>query len=154
MNELGKMHPVSSEDPSDADIERLLQAAPEERWAELWEAVAALDAEDDHGQWAGASERGQLQLPYVVYSEAVERTSSCIFALGASLPFDWPTWDGLRRYPGGRGLEAAPVAEAVRMVTAVVRADRFSEGTILAALGDGTLAAAIGRLRRWHDEER
>lgn len=148
------MHLVTTDGPGDAEIEQMLRAAPDARWVELWNAAAALEAEHDHGQWAGASDGGQLQLPYVVYSEAVDRTISCIYALGASLPFDWPTWEGLRRYPGGRGLEAAPVAEAVRMVTAVVRADRFSEGTILAALGDGTLPAAISRMRRWYEQER
>ena len=39
------------------------------------------------------------------------------------------------------------------MVTAIVRADRFSEGTILVSLDDGTLHAAISRLRRWHDDK-
>lgn len=39
------------------------------------------------------------------------------------------------------------------MVTAIVQADRFSEGTIDATLDDGVLQAALRRLRRWHDEE-
>jgi hypothetical protein len=38
------------------------------------------------------------------------------------------------------------------MVTAIVRAERFSEGTIGATLEDGTLFAALRRIRRWHDE--
>ncbi len=139
--------------PGDGEIERLLRAAPEARWDDLWDAVVALDAEPEPGRWAGF-DQPVLQMPYVVYSPAVDRVIAAIYALGASLPFDWHSWDGLSRYPGGRGLDAAPVAEAVRMVTAVVRADRFSEGTILTCLGDGTLPAAIGRLRRWHDEER
>jgi hypothetical protein len=56
-------------------------------------------------------------------------------------------------YRGPTALDAAPVADAVRMTTAIVRADRFTEGTIGATLADGTLAAALRRLRRWHDAE-
>jgi hypothetical protein len=44
----------------------------------------------------------------------------------------------LEIYRGGGGLEAAPVAEAVRMATAIVRADRFTEGALAASLTDGT----------------
>jgi hypothetical protein len=115
--------------------------------------VAALDAEAEHGRWAGGDrvEGGDaVQMPYVVYGEAVHRTIAAVYALGASRPFDWRSWDGLNRYPQGRGLDSAPVAESVRMVTAIVRADRFFEGTILATLDDGTLRAAIGRVLAWH----
>jgi hypothetical protein len=57
---------------------------------------------------------------------------------GAIAPFNWSDWDGLEIYRGGGGLEAAPVAEAVRMATAIVRADRFTEGALAASLTDGT----------------
>ncbi len=149
---------------TDDEVERTLLAAPEARWSGLSAAVAALDVEVVHGQWAGGEpvdtvtvdgvERAVLQMPYVVYNDAVHRVIQCVYALGASLPFDWRSWDGFSRYPQGRGLDAAPVAESVRMVTAIVRADRFSEGTILASLHDGTFNAAISRLRRWSDEKR
>ena len=148
---------------TDEEVERILLAAPEDRWSDLSAAVTALDAEPDHGRWAGGEpvgtatvdgvERAVLQMPYVVYREAVHEVIRCVYALGASPPFDWRSWDGLSRYPQGRGLDVAPVAESVRMVTAIVRADRFSEGTILVSLDDGTLHAAISRLRRWHDEK-
>ena len=72
--------------------------------------------------------------------------------LGAGQPFDWRAWDGLNRYPDGRGLDEAPVAESIRMINAVVRADRFGEGTLLASLEDGTSMAAVDRLRRWFEE--
>ena len=150
--------------PTDAPIEILLHAAAETRWSDLWDTVVALDAERDHGVWAGGEavdtvtvdgvERAVLQMPYVVYSDAVTHTIRCVYALGADLPFDWRSWDGLTRYPHPPGLDTAPVAESVRMITAIVRADRFVEGTILATLDDGTFHAAIGRLRRWHNEKR
>ncbi len=149
--------------PSDTEVERLLLAADEHRWGELWAAVAALSADPAPGRWAGGEreaiavdggERTVIQMPYVNYSDTVHRTIQCVYMLGANLPFDWRSWDGLNRYPRGRGLETAPVAESVRMVTAIVRADRFCEGTILACIHDGTLDAAIRRLRHWHDEQR
>ena len=51
-------------------------------------------------------------------------------------------------------MAAAPVADAARMVTAVIRGERFGDGTIAAALDDGTLLAAAARLLHWYESER
>lgn len=149
-------------DPTDDDIESILRGAPADAWSVLWSAVDELEAEDEHMTWNGGqqvdttvvdgAERPVIQMPYAIYSAAAERTIQALFALGALVPFNWPDWNGVRDYRGPRALDDAPVADAVRMVTAIVRADRFSEGTIGATIEDGSLLAALGRLRRWHEE--
>jgi hypothetical protein len=75
-----------------------------------------------------------------------DRFTELAYQLGLVVPFDWPAWFSPDRYPGGRGLEAAPVADAVRLITAYVRGDRFSSGSLNAGLRDGTLRAAVARL--------
>ena len=150
--------------PTDADIESILRAATADAWSELGAAAAELEAEDEgeHMTWDGGQqtattvvdgvERPVIQMPYAVYSPAVDRTLRALAGLGAIVPFRWPEWSGVQDYRGPDALDAAPVADAVRMVTAIVRAERFSDGSIAATLDDGTLLAAIRRLRRWHDE--
>ncbi len=149
---------------SDSEIEHRLRAAAAERWHDLWAAVDALAGEPEKGRWAGGEtvrtivvnrvEKPVVQMPYVIYSSVVLDVIAKVGGLGANEPFDWPAWDGLSRYPEGRGLDGAPVAESIRMVTAIVRADRFSEGTLLSSLDRGTFMAAIDRIRNWYDQER
>ena len=149
---------------SDSEIEHRLRAAADRRWQDLSDALHALVAEPEKGRWAGGEtvetivvngvEKPVIQMPYVNYSAAVFDVIAKVGALGASQPFDWQAWDGLNRYPNGRGLEEAPVAESIRMITAIVRADRFGEGTLLASLEDGTFLAAVDRLRGWYEEQR
>jgi hypothetical protein len=149
---------------SDGAIEDRLRAASANRWRDLWDAIDRLVVEREKGQWAGgetvgtvvvdAVEKPVIQMPYVLYSAVVLDVIAKVGQLGASQPFDWQAWDGLNRYPDGQGLDEAPVGESIRMVTAIVRADRFSEGTLLHSLESGTFMAAIDRLRRWFDEER
>jgi len=62
-------------------------------------------------------------------------------------------WDGARRYAGGMGLADACVADAVRLATAIIRGERFGDGTIAEAIADGTLSAVLARLRHWYEEE-
>lgn len=54
------------------------------------------------------------------------------------------------RYPGGRGLETASVADAVRLITTYVHGDPSSEAAIVDGLGDGSIPAAISRLWTWY----
>ena len=121
-------------------------AAP--TWTALWAAVDAFAAEVTHTTWSMAAG----EFPYPVYTPATAALWGRLQSLIAIEPFDWKQWGGLDRYQAGTGLAAAPVAEAMRLVTALTRAERFGEGTIGNATDNGTLAAIVDRLRRWHDE--
>jgi hypothetical protein len=135
-----------------------------EQWASVWAAVESVSAESEHATWRGGEtagtalvdgdERPVMQMPYPVYSDAVDRLRRALSEAGLVVPFDWMAWDGLQRYEAGRGLSTAPVADAVRVVTATMRGERFCDGAIEGALRDGLLPAALDRLRRWFNEER
>jgi O-acetyl-ADP-ribose deacetylase len=151
-----------SADPTDVEIDAILFAAPVERWRDLWAAVEDLETESQHVRWGGGQqvdtttvdgvEPPMFQMPYAVYSDAVNHTVQALYDLDAIVPFNWPDWDGVERFRGGRGLDSAPVADAIRLATAIVRADRFSEGTIAATLDDGTFLAALRRVRQWYED--
>jgi hypothetical protein len=97
-------------------------------------------------------EQQVLQMPYAVYSSAVNRVVQALYDPDAIVSFDWSEWDGVKWYRGGGGLDAAPVADAVRIATAIVRTDRFVEGALGAALDDGSFPAALSRLRQWYED--
>lgn len=156
--------PLTGDEPSDEQIEQGLLAAPAETWPRLRAALDQLETEQEHSRWAGGEqidtifvdgvEQHVIQMAYVVHSEAVDQAVEVLYELQAVIPFEWSKWDGVERYRGGAGLGHAPVADAVRMTTAIIRADRFCEGTIAAALDDGTFRAALRRLWHWYDAER
>lgn len=146
-------------DPADAEIEARLAAAPAAAFDELWAAAEALAAEDGHGTWAGGDvvdtvvidgvEREVRQMPYVDRSSALDRVHAALGGVGAIVPFDWPSWEGRARYATADDVAGAGVADAVRLVTSLVRGDRFNEGLLLAAADDGRLTAAVDVIRRW-----
>ncbi len=152
------------DDVTDEAIVARLLAAPTDGWARLWKAVDEMAEEAEHATWAGGQQVGTTivdgvekpvtQMPYPVYSEPVNRIVAHLYGQGVIVPFDWGHWDGPSRYQGGAGLNSAPVAESVRMLTAYVRAERFGDGNIAAGIENGTLPTALSRLRKWYDEER
>ena len=146
-------------EPTDAEIEARLAAAPAAAFDELWAAAEELAGEDRHGTWAGGDvvdtividgvEREVRQMPYVERSRALDRVHAALGGVGAIVLFDWPDWGGLVRYASAGAVAEASVADAVRLVTSLVRGDRFSEGLLAAAADDGRLSAAIDVIYRW-----
>ncbi|MFD7846641.1 DUF6508 domain-containing protein [Nocardia sp. NPDC059764] len=138
-------------DATDSDIETRLLGLPPERWEPLWAAVDQLLAEQPSvWEFRTQNHDGSLCLPYAVYDDAVNRVHDALYRADVIVNFDWTSWDGVQRYRG-EVLADAPVADACRMLTAIVRAERFSDGTIGRTLDDGTFQAALLRLRAWYD---
>ena len=132
----------------DSAITAALEAVDDEGWARLWSAVEALGGLTAFATW----EAPEGQLPYPVYAEPVERVRRELGALGLVVPFPWPDWAGTARYKADpAALEQAPVTDAVRLLVAILRSERFTDGSIEGALQSGVMQAALARLRRWHD---
>jgi hypothetical protein len=135
-----------------ADDQRLLdQLAPagHSSWRELAEAYDALTDEDRDVTWGGGekSPSGAIQMPYPVYSEPLRRVVRALTEVGAVTPEHRWMDNAMPEAPAdGRLMD---VADAVRAATAVVRGERFSEGTIAHAVKDGLLDAVVASLRAW-----
>ncbi len=87
-----------------------------------------------------------LALSYPAYDEAVPQLIAALVAVNAQPVFDWMRWDGSRRFPDGVGLAEAPVGDAMRLMTVIVRGERFCDGTIAKAIEDGSLLTAAERI--------
>jgi hypothetical protein len=146
-----------SEDPEDPAVDAAIRASvaavPSEAWAELGAALDGVEAlgPDGCASWVegGPDADGTVHLGWPAYAPEVERLRSAIGAAGLVVPYAWPQWTGIERYRTGTGMDAAPVEDAVRMVTAVIRSERFGDGSIEGALRDGTLQAAVRRTLTW-----
>jgi Family of unknown function (DUF6508) len=141
-------------------FEGVLRGVSSDQWDEIWSALDEVIVDPEPIRWEGGGPAGTTtingvehpvtSLAYPVYSAAVERLRAALGVL--VVPFAWPEWDGVRRYRGGRGMAGAPAADAVRMITAVLRSERFSDGSIAGAIADDSLPAAVRRLRVWHGQ--
>jgi ADP-ribosyl-[dinitrogen reductase] hydrolase len=71
-----------------------------------------------------------------------------LYEIGLVVPFDWPAWWAASPLHGTTPADVSTVsdADAVRLITVYLRADRFDEGEFGARLADGSLPSL---LRRW-----
>jgi hypothetical protein len=102
------------------------------------------DARLGFGRWAGGEERdGVLTIPWFSFSPEAERFMRTVYDYGFVRDFDWPTWAGtaeavaLRDDPDA--LAQASIDQLERLLTCLVRGDRFAEGTLAGAFDSGLL---------------
>lgn len=142
-------------DADDVELVEGLRGAPATAWKTLWEAVDALGAAGLESTWRGGEPLPETQniieMPWVEYSVEFGRVIVGLYDVKAVAPFDWMDWYDESRYPNGEGLDAAPIDDIVRMLTVVVRSDRFSEGSLKAAVDSGLFGLLLSRLREWYD---
>lgn len=131
-----------------------MRAAVSDRLAVLarWEPVfAATDL--DVGRWRTSEpdDAGVVQMPWYEHATEVERFIGEMMATGWVHDFDWMTWSGT---PAARQLREDPstvvTADAEdlgRLLTTIIRAERFGGGELAAAHESGLLTAIAVRAR-------
>ena len=88
-------------------------------------------------------------MPWFEYSPTVERFRQALGHDGWREPFDWQAW--IQR-PENRGLLDDPSgvarldeADLQRLLTTIIRSDRFSEGSLAGAFERGHILAIVRR---------
>ena len=145
-----------ADDPTDDEILARLQSTAPEAWDELWRAAEDVAHVAAPARWEGGQiVDGVTHMPYPVYEPAVDRLMAALAAsTGGIIVFRWMDWDGIGRYRTPDTVRDAPIADVPRLVTAIIRSERFSDGSIEGAVESGLVTAIVDRLRRWLDSGR
>ncbi len=92
---------------------------------------------------------GVLHMPWFDYSAAADDFRRMAASNGWVVPFDWMAWvatPDAQRLIADPGLVANATADdLVKLITAIIRGDRFSEGELAGACESGMLLAIVRR---------
>ena len=116
-------------------------------------------ADSGFGEMRGGDEAGtgSFMWPSFSPSELTLRFLDVAYGDGWVRPdFDWPAWaetpEAQRLRDDRSALEEATVLDLARLLTVVIRQDRFVEGTLAEALETGLITAALRRVDRLRRE--
>lgn len=104
------------------------------------------------GEWVapGPGPDGVLQADYWVASQAVGAWEQALYMHSVVLPFDWtePEWirEMRRNYADPSLLATTDLLRIRKVLTTLVRVERFREGSLAAAFERGVPQAAMMRL--------
>ncbi len=98
------------------------------------------------GEWQ--TPEGQFQ--WFLYSPEVDAFVRTLYEQAIILVFDWPSWkEEAERYESDpSSLEQADLLAVRKLLTAHVRADRFTEGHLGSVLRSGHIVGILRRLKR------
>jgi hypothetical protein len=133
-----------------AEVERLRRLGA---WEEIFTSPDFSVGEPAGGR---ANAEGVIQMPYMDYSPAIWRFRTEMGQLGWVYPFDWPAWAAT---PRGQQLVTEPAEiststadELAKVLTTIIRSDRFSDFAIAHAFEGGFLTAIARRARQLASE--
>ena len=127
-----------------------------DRLRKLADALPLVESSEfSFGRWAGGERQpdGSISMPYFDFSpEALE-----LLRAMPSEAFDWPAWlqsdegQAFRRHP--KLIAEASAAQLVRLSTALLRSDRFTEGSLAEAWASGLLLGLVRRAAALVEQE-
>lgn len=115
-----------------------------------WEPVFA-DPGFVPGKWADIGPRpdGSIQMPWFEYGEVIDRFRADMAGHGWVVPFDWMAWaaspEGRRLISDPSRVSSASADDLARLLTTIIRGERFSDGEIAGAHESGHLLAIARR---------
>jgi len=99
-------------------------------------------------------EPGVLQLPYIEYDDRVDAFVETAYGYGWMLTgaehnFDWTRWkdtnEAIQLRDDENSVEGATEEQLARLLTVLIRAERFCEGTLFSAFENGFILRIVRR---------
>jgi hypothetical protein len=143
-------------DPTDEEILAALRSASAASVDRLRLAVDAYrTAAGPLIEWRGGRDpagTAAADSPYPVYDDRVWDLLGALQAVGAFVVFDWMHWKRSAAVRDVRLAGSAPIADLARLVTVLLRGERFADGVIAGAVEAGVLPVLGERLLAFLDD--
>jgi hypothetical protein len=89
-------------------------------------------------------------MPWYTPALLVKRFLEAVYAIPIIISFDWGSWDEGRRMVGDDefNYDSVDLLTKCRLITAIVRNDRFCEGVLVSAFESGLMLKILRSLER------
>lgn len=102
------------------------------------------------GEWIKEDDK----FPYLNYSVDTINFIDFAYDDGLTINFDWTKWDEMESFLSNASLiESQNKITLQKLLTSIIRTDRFCEGTLLNAIDDGLILNILLRLKSLDNEE-
>ncbi|MEO6960864.1 MAG: DUF6508 domain-containing protein [Puia sp.] len=135
-----------------ADFPKHIDSLKNEDWLKLFKLLDEINASKDFGQFKKLEilPDGSSQFPHYNWSHVVIRFVDVVYELGIIVTFDWPDWaagKAMLANPNTR-YEGLGVVTLCKLLTVIVRSDRFIDGTLVGCFEAGIMQKIILGLKK------
>jgi hypothetical protein len=110
------------------------------------------------GEWIDGDKdaEGVTIFPYINTAPIVSRFLEAVYAIPIIIDFDWASWDEGRKMASDEhfDLDTIDLVTKCRLITAIVRNDRFCEGALVSAFDAGLILRILKSIEKEVGAER
>jgi Family of unknown function (DUF6508) len=135
----------------DNSIDENINNISKDDWNELFKLIPKIENTNIFGELIvdKKTPEGDLVFPYMSSSEIVDKFHDTVYDKKMVVVFDWMKWDEGRDILENNDSDFSKLdlMTLVKLITSIVRYDRFSTGYLVGKFEDGTILKILFRLR-------
>ena len=137
---------------NEENYKEVINAYTTEKWKPLLELIPEIEDASSFGRVAGGQEieEGVMQFHYMISSPVVDLFRQLVYELPVMVVFDWGRWKEGNRMLNDESFDfdTVDIPTKCKLITSIVRADRFSEGYLVSAFESGVILRILKSIER------
>ena len=127
-----------------------LRNLSEQNWNKLFDLISQIEQTKTFGEVVVDQEveSGVKQFPYVNYSSLVHEFYKIVYDLKLVVVFNWMDWTEGKEIIDKQAYEGQNIITLCKLLTTIIRADRFSDGYLLSAFKHGDILAILKEMKK------
>ena len=123
-----------------------IHAFTQQDWLPLIELIPKVESTSKFGEW----EEEDILFPYCIEAPIVSQFLHIVYRLPIIISFDWGAWEEGRKIASNDDfdLDTLDLPAKCKLITAIVRSDRFSEGTLVSAFESGLILRILKSIEK------
>ncbi len=121
-------------------------------WKPLFALIPKIENTSVFGQLVGGdkNEDGVIQIPFSVPADIVSQFLKIVYAIPIIIAFDWNAWDEGREMARNKNFifDSVDLITKCKLITAIIRNDKFSEGALVAAFESGLILNVLKSMEK------
>ena len=135
-------------------IERI-NSYTESDWKPLIDLIPSIENTEEFGKWSGGERNtdGVFTMPYMDTDEIVNEFLRLVYNIPIIIIFDWGSWDEGRNIASDMNFDfdTIDIPTKCKLITAIVRNDRFCEGALVNAFEKGLMLKILKSIEKQMD---
>ncbi len=127
-----------------------LKNISQEDWERLFQFIPLIKEHESFGKMkAGEKDaKGIIEFPYVIPHKVVDDFTDIMYKLNLVIDFDWGKWTAGSKIVANGSYKNHNEITLIKILTAIIRKDRFQEGLLAEAFENGTIGKILSELKR------
>ena len=129
-----------------------IHAITQKDWKPLIELIPKVESTSKFGEWAGGEqdEEENILFPDCIESPIVSQFLDIVYRLPIIISFDWGAWEEGRKIASNDDFDydTLDLPAKCKLITAIVRNDRFCEGALVSAFESGLILRILKSIEK------